>query len=54
MINLHHFPVSPTRSDFTTEEEYQYALEHYDDLVIMAEDIAMEDYYEKKHGKNEK
>lgn len=38
-----------SRSMFDTEEEYQYALEHYDELYNEAEDIAMERYYEEKH-----
>ena len=36
-----------TRLD--TEEDYQYAIEHYWDLYNMAEDMAMEEHYEKKY-----
>ena len=51
MINLHNFPLpwQMSRSLFDTEEEYQYALQHYDELNNEAEDIAMERYYEEKH-----
>lgn len=54
MINLHRLPLGIRREDFDTEADYQYALENYDDLYNMAEDIAMDDYYEKKYGKIEK
>ena len=50
MINLHHLPLGIKRSDFDSEEEYQYALEHYDELYNEAEDIAMEKYYEEKYN----
>lgn len=49
MTNLHHFPLGISREDFDSEADYQYALEHYDELYNEAEDLAMEDYYEKKH-----
>lgn len=49
MTNLHHFPLGISREDFDTEADYQYALEHYDELYNEAEDLAMEDYYEKKY-----
>lgn len=49
MINLHRLPLGIRREDFDTEADYQFALENYDDLYNMAEDLAMEDYYEKKY-----
>ena len=52
--SLKHFPLGISRSDFDTEEDYQYAIEHYWDLYNMAEDMAMEEHYEKKYGKIEK
>ena len=48
--SLKRFPLSICRSDFDTEEDYQYAIEHYWDLYNMAEDIAMEERYDKKNG----
>ena len=48
--SLKHFPLGICRSDFDSEEDYQYAIEHYWDLYNMAEDIAMEEYYEEKYG----
>ena len=50
MINLHNFPLpwEVSRNQFDTEEEYQNAREHYDELYNEAEDIAMERYYERK------
>lgn len=48
---MHHFPLGVSREDFDTEEEYQFAVENYDELYNMAEDIAMDDYYEKKYHK---
>ena len=48
-MNLHHFPLGIKRTDCDSEAEYQYALEHYDELYNEAEDIAMERYYERKH-----
>ena len=51
MINLHRLPLGIRREDFDTEADYQFALENYDDLYNMAEDIAMDDYYEKKYPK---
>ena len=47
--SLKHFPLGICREDF-----YQYAIEHYWDLYNMAEDMAMEEHYEKKYGKIEK
>ena len=48
--SLKHFPLGISRSDFDTEEDYQYAIEHYWDLYNMAEDVAMEEHYEKRNG----
>ena len=50
MINLHHFPLpwEMSRGMFDTEADYQYALEHYDELYNEAEDLAMQKYYEDK------
>lgn len=48
--SLEHFPLGISRSDFDTEEDYQYAIEHYWDLYNMAEDMAMEEHYEKRNG----
>lgn len=48
--SLKHFPLGISRSDFDTEEDYQYAIEHYWDLYNMAEDMAMEEHYEKRNG----
>ena len=42
--------IPPKREDFDTEEDYQYAIEHYWDLYNMAEDMAMEEHYEKRNG----
>ena len=47
--SLKHFPLGICREDFDTEEDYQYAIEHYWDLYNMAEDMAMEEHYEKKY-----
>ena len=47
--SLKHFPLGISRSDFDTEEDYQYAIEHYWDLYNMAEDMAMEKCYEEKY-----
>ena len=49
MINLHRLPLGIRREDFDSEADYQFALENYDDLYNEAEDIAMEEYYEKKY-----
>ena len=38
------------RTDCDSEAEYQYALEHYDELYNEAEDIAREKYYEEKYN----
>ena len=48
--SLKHFPLGLCREDFDTEEDYQYAIEHYWDLYNMAEDVAMEERYEKRNG----
>ena len=45
---IRNFPLGICREDFDTEEDYQYAIEHYWDLYNMAEDVAMEERYEKK------
>lgn len=52
MINLRRFPLpwEMCRSQFDTDEDYYYAQQHYDELYNEAEDIAMEDYYEKKYN----
>ena len=47
--SLKHFPLGICREDFDTEEDYQYAIEHYWDMYNMAEDMAMEKYYEEKY-----
>ena len=47
--SLEHFPIGISRSDFDSEEDYQYAVENYWDLYNMAEDIAMEKCYEEKY-----
>lgn len=49
-INLHRFPLAPRRRDFDSEADYQHAKEHFDELYNEAEDIAMEEYYEKKYS----
>ena len=49
-INLHRFPLAPRRRDFDSEGAYLNAVEHFDELYNEAEDIAMEEYYEKKYG----
>lgn len=50
MISTRRLPLAPRRRDFDSEADYQYAKEHWDELQIEAEDIAMEEYYEKKYG----
>lgn len=42
MINIHRFPVEPTRAAFDSEEDYLFALDNWDLLVLTAEDAAME------------
>ena len=49
-INLHRLPLAPRRRDFDSEGDYLNAVEHWDELHNEAEDIAMEEYYEKKYG----
>ena len=49
-MNLHHFPLGIKRTDCDSEEQYQYTVEHYDELYNDAEDIAMERYYEEKYN----
>lgn len=50
MISTRRLPLAPRRRDFDSEADYQYAKEHFDELYNEAEDIAMEDYYEKKYN----
>ena len=49
-INLRRLPLAPRRRDFDSEADYQYAKEHFDELYNEAEDIAMEEHYEKKYS----
>lgn len=49
-INLHRFPLAPRRQDFDSEGAYLNAVEHWDELYNDAEDIAMEEHYEKKYS----
>ena len=51
MINMHRLPISPRREDFDSEADYLYAVEHWDELYNEAEDLAMEEYYEKKYNR---
>ena len=48
MKNLHNLPIAPRREDFDNEADYLYAVEHWNELYLQAEDLAMERYYEKK------
>lgn len=50
-INIHRLPLAPSREDFDSEADYQFAVENWDDLYNEAEDAAMERYYEKKYGR---
>lgn len=50
-MSMKNFPLNVDRSKFDSEADYQYFLEHYDELYLEAEDIAMESYYENKYGK---
>ena len=50
MISTRRLPLAPLRRDFDSEADYQYAKEHWDELYNEAEDIAMEEHYEKKYG----
>lgn len=49
-ISLHKLPLYPRRKDFDNEGDYQWAVEHWDELQNEAEDLAMEKYYKKKYG----
>ena len=51
MKSISRLPLFPNRSDFDSEADYRYAVQHWDELMIEAEDRAMEEYYEKKYGK---
>ena len=44
----------PRPEDFLTEDDYEAALDAYENAVYEAEERAIEEYYEKNHGKNEK
>ncbi len=44
----------PRPEDFLNEDDYEAALDAYEAAVYEAEERAMEEYYEKKYGKNEK
>ena len=44
----------PRPEDFLTEDDYEAAIEAYENALYWAEERAVEEYYEKKHGKNEK
>jgi len=48
---MHRLPISPGREDFDSESDYLYAVEHWDELYNEAEDLAMEEYYEKKYNR---
>lgn len=50
MISTRRLPLAPRRRDFDSEADYQYAKEHWDELQIEAEDVAMEEHYEKKYS----
>ena len=39
----------PRREDFLTEDDYEAAVEAYEDALYWAEERAIEEYYEKKH-----
>ena len=41
----------PRPEDFLTEDEYEKAMEAYENAVYWAEERAMEQYYEEKHAK---
>lgn len=47
-MNIHRLPIAPSRSDFDSEEEYLDAVDRWDELYNEAEDLAMEDYYDRK------
>ena len=45
---IRNFPLGICREDFDTEEDYQYAIEHYWDLYNMAVVVGLVERYEKK------
>ena len=49
--SISRLPLFPRRQDFDSEADYYHAKEHWDELMIEAEDRAMEEYYQKKYGK---
>lgn len=49
MKSIRRLPLAPRRQDFDSESAYRNAVERWDELYNEAEDIAMEEYYEKKH-----
>ena len=51
-MNVRNLPLGITRSDCESEEQYQYAQQHWDELYNEAEDLAMEEYYEAKYENN--
>lgn len=48
--SIRRLPIAPRRQDFDSEGAYLNAVEHWDELYNEAEDIAMEEYYEKRYG----
>lgn len=42
----------PVRSSYLYDEDYNEDLEAYEREIEMREEYAMEQYYEKKYGKN--